>query len=251
MRIHRFFIPQILPREGEFVVADKNLLNQWRKVLRMEVDDTLIAFDGSGDEVLCEVRALDAKSATLFVKEYRAGLTPARNVTLFMSLIKRDHFELVLEKATELGVSRIVPVEVARSEKKGLNRERSEKILREAAEQSGRATVPVLDDTMRLSDVFQKYQMSVVAFDPRGEKNAREYFNTLNGTAPHQIPDLMHDSPSPGLGAGIGILIGPEGGFTEDELALFFARSIPIVTTGPTILRAETAAIVALAFALV
>lgn len=228
MRIHRFFISQALPHEGEFVVSDKNLLSQWRNVLRMGEGDTLITFDGSGDEALCEFRALGAKSATLLVKERHAGLTSAGEVTLFMSLIKRDSFELVLEKATELGVSRIVPVEATRSEKKGINRERSGKILREATEQSGRATVPILDEAISLQEIFKKYQTSLVAFDPRGGMSAREYFNTNTNES-------------------IGILIGPEGGFTEDEFALFSAHNVPIVTTGHTILRAETAAIVALA----
>lgn len=232
MRIHRFFISQVLSCEGGFVVSDKNLLNQWRNVLRMGEGDELIAFDGSGDEALCEFRALGAKSATLLVKERRTGLAPARGVTLFMSLIKRDNFELVLEKATELGVSRIVPIEAARSEKKGINCERSEKILREAAEQSGRATIPTLDDVGSIQDIFKKYQMPLVVFDPRGEKSAREHFN-MNTTGP------------------VGVAIGPEGGFTEDELALFSAHDVPLVATGPTILRAETAAVVALTLALV
>lgn len=232
MRIHRFFISQVLPREGEFVVSDKNLLNQWRNVLRMGEGEELVAFDGLGDEALCEFRALAAKSATLLVKERRAGLVPAREVTLFISLIKRDNLEFVLEKATELGVLRIVPIEAARSEKKGINRERSEKILREATEQSGRATVPILDDEISFQNIFKKYQMSLVAFDPRGEKSAREYFNT-NTAGP------------------VGVVTGPEGGFTEDELALFSAHGIPLVATGHTILRAETAAIVALTLALV
>lgn len=232
MRIHRFFVPQVLPREGDFIVSNKDLLNQWRNVLRMAEGDKITAFDGSGDEALCEFHALDAKSATLSVVERRAGLAPSREVTLFMSLIKRDNFELVLEKATELGVSRIVPIEAARSEKKGTNRDRTEKILREATEQSGRATVPTLDEVVSLQDVFKKYQIPLVAFDPRGEKNAREHFNA-NTIGP------------------IGVVIGPEGGFTEDELALFSAHDVPLVATGHTILRAETAAIVALALALV
>lgn len=212
-------------------MVDENLLNQWRNVLRMEAGERVALFDGSGDEALCELTAISKKEAIVRILEHRKGLVPARNVTLFMSLIKRDHFELVLEKATELGVSRIVPVEAARSEKKGINRERCEKILREAAEQSGRATIPALDELASLQDVFKTCQTPLVAFDPRGEKNAREYFNANK--------DGM-----------VGILIGPEGGFTEDELALFSARNIFVVTTGPTILRAETAAIAALVLTL-
>lgn len=231
MRLHRFFIPTPVPSSGDFTVTDENLLNQWRNVLRMDAGDTLVAFDGRGDEAVCALSQLEKKTAILSVTEHRKGVVPTREVTLFMSLIKRDNFELVLQKATELGVSRIVPVQTARSEKKGVNRDRSEKILREATEQSGRTTVTVLDDEIRLADVIKKYQMPLVAFDPRGMLSARDAQGmTLDKT---------------------GIIIGPEGGFTEEEISFFNEYNIPIVCTGKTILRAETAAVVALAVVLV
>lgn len=229
MRLHRFFVPQAVPPSGEFTVTDTNLLNQWRNVLRMEEGSELVVFDGGGDEARCTVCTLEKKSATLVIEERRKGLVPSRNVTLYMALIKRDNFELVLEKATELGVSRIVPVIGARSEKKGLNRERSEKILREAAEQSGRATVPVLGEPVSVREIPTE---NTVVFDPRGELSARGYFNEHTATS-------------------VGLVIGPEGGFTDEEIALFKERGIPIITTGQTILRAETAAIAALTLAMV
>jgi 16S rRNA (uracil1498-N3)-methyltransferase len=230
MRLHRFFIPASVPSSGDFTVTDENLLNQWRNVLRMDVGDTLVAFDGRGEEAVCTLVQLEKKSAVLSVAEYRKGIIPTREITLFMALIKRDNFELVLQKATELGVSRIVPLQTARSEKKGVNRERSEKILREATEQSGRTTVPVLDSEVRLVDVVKNYQIPLVAFDPRGTLAARD--------AQGGILDKT------------GIIIGPEGGFTEEEISFFEEHQIPIVCTGKTILRAETAALVALALAL-
>lgn len=229
MRLHRFFVPQTVPLSGEFTVTDANLLNQWRNVLRMEEDSELVVFDGGGDEARCIVHTLDKKSATLVIKERRKGFVSSRNVTLYMALIKRDHFELVLEKATELGVSRIVPVIGARTEKKGINWERSEKILREAAEQSGHATVPVLGEPISVREIPIE---GTVVFDPHGELSARAYFN--NHTA---------DS--------VGLAIGSEGGFTDEEIALFKERGIPIVTTGQMILRAETAAIAALTLAVI
>ena len=229
MKIHRFFISEPLPLAGEFTVTDANLLNQWRNVLRMKEGVEILAFDGGGDEVRCVLRALEKKSAILTVVKREKGLMPLRDITLFVALIKRDNFELVLEKATELGVSRIVPVETARSEKKSFNRERSEKILCEAAEQSGRATVPVLADIIDIKNVPHA---GLAVFDPRGKISARLYFNT------HM------DDP-------VGLLVGPEGGFTDDEIALFKDQNIPTVTTGSTILRAETAVIAALVLATV
>lgn len=231
MRLHRFFIPTPVPSSGDFTVTDENLLNQWRNVLRMEAGDALVAFDGKGEEAVCTLVQLEKKSAVLSVTEYRKGVVPTREVTLFMALIKRDNFELVLQKATELGVLRIVPIQTARSEKKGVNRDRSERILREATEQSGRTTVPTLDEEIRLADMVKKYDMPLVAFDPRGTLSARDVQSmTLDKT---------------------GIIIGPEGGFTEEEISFFEEHQIPIVCTGKTILRAETAAVVALAVVLV
>lgn len=236
MKLHRFFIEEEdlpkngLPKEAEdFDVVDKNLLNQWRNVLRMEACDKAVLFDGKGGEALCEFVSLSKKLATLKVIEKKQGLTPARDVTLYIALIKKDNFELVLEKATELGVSRIVPVEGARSEKKGVNYERAQKIVREATEQSGRAVVPEVAQVINLKDIPHE---NLVVFDPRGEKSAREYF-AKHTTNP------------------ISVFIGPEGGFTDDEIAFFQTHKIPIVTTGEQILRAETAAIVALTLALV
>ena len=229
MRLHRFFITIPLPHEGELTITDENLVNQWRNVLRMEEGSKAILFDGHGDEALCEFISLNKKSATLKVLETKKGLVPTREVTLYIALIKKDNLELVLEKATELGVTRIVPVEAARSEKKGINRERSEKILREASEQSGRATVPMLEEIIDIKNVPRE---NFVVFDPRGGVSAREFFAS-HTTAP------------------ISLLVGPEGGFTDEEIGFFKNRETPILTTGPTILRAETAAIVALTLVLV
>lgn len=229
MKLHRFFVGESIPEAGEFSVTNETLLNQWRNVLRMEEGDRVILFSGDGSESLCEFVSLSKKSALLKVIETKNGLVPSREVTLYMALIKKDNFELVLEKATELGASRIVPVQADRSEKKGVNFERAQKLLREAAEQSGRVTIPIIGEIIDIESVPSE---GLVVFDPRGEIFAREFFEK-NTTSP------------------VSVLIGPEGGFTDAEMDLFHTRNIPIVSTGPQILRAETAAIVALALALV
>lgn len=228
MRLHRFFVEEKIPESGEFSVANETLLNQWRNVLRMEEGSNIILFDGNGSESLCEFVSLTKKNALLKLLETKKGLASSRDVTLYLALIKKDNFELALEKATELGVSRIVPVQADRSEKKGVNYERAEKILREASEQSGRATVPAISEIIDVG----KIPGGVVVFDPRGTISAREYF-TRNTTAP------------------VSVFIGPEGGFTDAEMESFHERNIPIVTTGTQILRAETAVIVALVLTLI
>lgn len=236
MKLHRFFLEDEIPHAGEFFVMNETLLNQWRNVLRMEEGKSIVLFDGRGDEVLCEFVSLTKKSATLKVLERKQGITRARDVTLYMALIKKDNFEMVLEKATELGVSHIIPVETARTEKKRVNYERAQKIVREASEQSGRGTVPTVGEIVHISELLGRPGLpereGLVVFDPRGEKSARAFF-TAYDTSP------------------IALLIGPEGGFTNDEIASFHALKVPVVTTGTQILRAETAVIVALALVLV
>lgn len=228
MKLHRFFVEKKIPNSGTFDITNENPLNQWRNVLRMEACDKAILFDGKGDEALCEFVSLSKKLATLKVIEIKHGQVPTREVTLYLALIKKDNFEMVLEKATELGVSRIVPVQADRSEKKGVNYERALKILQEASEQSGRATVPTIGEIIPV----EKIPHDVIVFDPRGTLSAREYFTKHTTGA-------------------ISLFIGPEGGFTDTEMELFHTRKLSIVTTGPQILRAETAAIVALTLVLV
>jgi len=228
MRLHRFFVEERIPGTGEFLVANETLLNQWRNVLRMDEGSNVVLFTGDGDESLCEIVSLSKKNSLLKVVETKKGLVSSREVTLYLALIKKDNFELVLEKATELGVSRIVPVQADRSEKKGVNHDRARKILREASEQSGRATVPTISEIISV----EKIPNDVVVFDPRGKISAREYF------------------AKPAT-ASISVFIGPEGGFTDAEMELFHTQNITIVSTGTQILRAETAAIVALTLVLV
>jgi len=247
MKLHRFFIEEEIPNKcllavtstaqgEEFSVTNETLLNQWRNVLRMEKGSKVVLFDGKGEESLCEIVSLMKKNATLKVLETKKGDMPQRDVTLYMALIKKDNFEMVLEKATELGVSRIVPVQTARTEKKGVNYERAQKIVREASEQSGRATVPTVGEIVHVSDLLGRPGLpeseGLVVFDPRSEKSARTFF-TAGDTTP------------------VALLVGPEGGFTDEEMTLFHERNIPVVTTGTQILRAETAGVVALAMVLV
>jgi 16S rRNA (uracil1498-N3)-methyltransferase len=159
---------------------------------------------------------------------------------LFQSLLIREKFEWVLQKATEIGVAQIVPVLTARGlvrtkqiEENKLDRWR--RIVTEAAEQSHRGRIPRLEPVVLFGDVFARF----VGFDrfliaaPSETVSLRE---TLRG--------MGRRDPS------IALLIGPEGGFTDEELALARDKGAMAVGLGPRILRTETAAIVACALIL-
>ena len=224
MRIHRFFIEQKIVPDARVVVREEKLLHQWRNVLRLKVGSEVILFDGSGYDHQCEIVALDKKQAICVGRaSIKNGVAPTRQFFLFASLVKKKHFEWLLEKATELGVSQLRPIVADRSEVRKFNFERAKEILREAAEQSGRGTLPALYEPMELQNVVKEYKYcKSLAFDPQGEPFKKDGWNKEEK---------------------IGAFIGPEGGWSARELELFRNEKIPVYSLGLSTLRAETAAV--------
>ncbi len=224
MRIHRFYLNT--PINGyKFDVPDRDLVHQWRSVFRYNVGSQVILFDGSGTDYLCMITLLTNASATVeVVEELDGGEKPKIALTLCMALIKKDNFELVAEKVTELGVSRIIPILCERSEKKNLNMERLQKIVVEASEQSGLGSVPVISDIVDLQELLQE-----------GNLPEKKLLLHLDGK---YIRDAVDENDEE-----VSIFIGPEGGWSENELKVFETFNIPAVSLGSQVLRAETAAI--------
>ena len=237
MRLHRFFVNEIVGGRAKIVISDEDLLHQWKKVFRLVPHDNVIIFDGSGNDYQCKIETISKDRAELAVGAPRNIPATKKDLWLFVALIKKDHFEWVVEKGTELGVSHFVPIIAERSEKKDLNMERLAKIAKEASEQSGRGTVPEIHAVMSLedavaSDIFgmagdisrnvAKNSPNKIALDPKGLALVREDFENKEPTA---------------------LFIGPEGGWSEDELALFASKKVLVKNMGQQILRAETASI--------
>src|SRR3990167_5682399 len=147
MRLHRFYINTPIA-ENKIVVKDEHILHQWRNVFRYNVGSEAVLFDGSGFEYDCVIERLSNREAELNVVSKKGSIMPEREITLYQSLIKKDKMEWVVEKATELGVSKIVPIISDRSEKKGFNLARAKKIAIEASEQCGRGDVPEIGEVM-------------------------------------------------------------------------------------------------------
>ena len=180
---------------------------------------------------------------------------PSVHVTLYCAVLKRENFELVCQKATEVGVSEIVPLVTDRTVKTHINKDRLEKIIVEAAEQSGRARIPVLCDAMRFDEAIG-----------RVEKKSRNLFFDLredvHGDCTHALFMAEHTSfkgHEKGMTAilpdaqqeqnmsrkNIIIFIGPEGGWSDIERELAQKQEFEVATLGPLTLRGETAAIIA------
>lgn len=224
MRLHRFFIKERVVGD-KFCISDERLIHQWRNVFRYNVGSQVVLFDGSGDEFDCVLERMTNREAEVVVISKRNGVIPERKITLYQSLIKKDNMEWVAEKATELGVSKIVPVLSERSEKKDLNIERLEKIIIEASEQCGRADVPEIGSILSLSEALETAK-NIVAFDSSGVS-----FDSSLVTVDSQP---------------LSIFIGPEGGWSEGEIGQFKNHGAKVYSLGKLTLRAETAVIAAL-----
>jgi 16S rRNA (uracil1498-N3)-methyltransferase len=227
MRLHRFYVSQPL---GEDVVIDDVLqIKQWTKVFRYKKGDFVILFNGEGLDVTYSLATITSTSCTLIRVKQSPSIIPKRKVTLYLSLIKKDNFELVVQKATELGVTAIIPIVSERSEKKNLNEDRLKTIAIEALEQCGRGDTVEIQPIAQLNSALSNVQGEPFVLNVNGLP-ARNVFEENQTTA-------------------VSLFIGPEGGWSDGELVLFKEKGAQIVSLGQTVLRAETAAIVACAFA--
>ncbi len=233
MRLHRFFVGDILSGQVDgqkkLVISDEGLVHQWQKVFRLKSGDNVVLFDGSGREYTCKIEMLSKGGAEVSVGESRALHSPKKDVWLCVALIKKDHFEWVVEKGTELGVNHFVPVMAERSEKKDLNIERLAKIAKEASEQSGRGTIPKIHEVTTLENIFSAGTSAISDFPSH-----RISFD-LEGTA--FISEDVDDVKP------VAIFIGPEGGWSEKEIDFFKKEEVDLKTLGDQVLRAETAAV--------
>ncbi|MFN0102574.1 MAG: RsmE family RNA methyltransferase [Bryobacteraceae bacterium] len=224
-----FFVPEVRRDEAELTGdAAQHLV----RVLRVEEGQQFEISDNR-HLYLATVTTARKSSVVFKVTERLPDLAPIPDVTLLASLFKFDHFEWLLEKATELNVARIVPVIAERSER-GLERaapkrkERWERILLEASQQCRRMTLPVIRETLKFPAALTMEATHRILLDElrQGPPLARLAVNT---------------------GESVALLLGPEGGWTEKEResaleARWMARSV-----GPNVLRAETAGMAALA----
>ena len=223
MRLHRFMGNFDLSVDT-LRVTDSELLSQWKNVLRLESGDMVILTDGRGMEAEATLDSIDKKAASLSISSRtKMHPEPKRAITLYASLLRRENFELIVQKATEIGAARVVPLITARTVKTGYNAARLEKILTEACEQSGRTHRPELSEPMA-------FESAIAECEPKE-------------TILFHVSQTI--SKADFTGAKISLFIGPEGGFTNEEVLLAKNRGIPVRTLGTLTLRAETAAIAA------
>lgn len=234
MARRRFFVDQV--RKGQAEITGENA-HHLTRVLRVEAGQTFEISDSQRVWLASIETARKDLVRFQIIEEMPAG-PELPDVTLWLALIKFDRFEWAVEKATELGVRRIVPVETARSEHGLLEGsrgrvERWTRIAREASEQSRRVRAPEVARAMKFADVLKA--------DAAGH---RLFLDERPG-APVLIRAFR-----PAAGDAISLFVGPEGGWTDPEREALCAAGWTGASLGPTVLRAETAVCAALAVVL-
>ena len=216
--------------EGRTFALEGNHAHYLGKVMRVREGDTVILCDNQTGEWAARVGQVEKRRVDVAVVEQMRQREEVPDLWLCAALLKKDRFDLVLEKATELGAARIQPVITRRCVADKLNSERAAAIATEAAEQCGRTALPEIAKPVKLDALLADWPEDRALFfaDEEGGEHAADAF-------------CFHEGPA-------AILIGPEGGFDEAERAAIRAHpAAKPITLGPRILRGETAAISALA----
>jgi 16S rRNA (uracil1498-N3)-methyltransferase len=219
---------------GQQLLLEGSAANHLMRVLRLRSGDALTVFDGSGGEFAARVAQFRRETVVVSVQEHRAlERESPLSLTLAQGISRGERMDWIVQKATELGVSRIVPVFTKRSVVR-LDEKQAERKLQHwraiavaACEQCGRNRIPTLAAPV---DFFE-----VIAPDPSGCDRL-----LLSPTGDLRIDDLE------GVRAEITVLIGPEGGLEDSEHEAAMAAGFKAVRLGPRVLRTETAAVAAL-----
>jgi len=225
----RLFVPTALsPGAGVAPTVDQS--RYLGAVMRLEVDDDVLLFNGRDGEWRAVLTEIGKRGARLRAVEQVRPQDHAPDLDLIIALVKRGRVETIVEKAAELGARRVRLTQTRRTNVDFVKLGRLDAIAIEAAEQTGRLDVPVIDDPQKLDKILDDWdpERRLIFCDEGGD--ARPMIEAVTGTS-----------------APAAILIGPEGGFAPEERERL--RSLPFVipvSLGPRILRADTAAIAAM-----
>lgn len=230
MRQNRFYLEEEF--SGQFLtLIDQPIVRQIKNVLRLKVGETFFLFNNQGWEVKVRIKDSRSRSLDLLIVEKKKRKESTPEVSLYLAILKKENFELAVQKAVESGVKKIIPLVTERTVKLGLKAERLKLIIKEASEQSGRFLLPELGEMVTFSAIVDSLEI----------KKSLNLFCDLPEEQENQSTSSCLSSDS----RPINIFVGPEGGWSPYEQALAKDRVFRFFSLGSYVLRAETAAIVA------
>lgn len=229
----RFFISPSAVSDSSVILTGDDAHHISRS-LRMRVGETLVLCDGEGKDYSCTIDSISDREVSCTVNEIgESKAEPPYRATVYQGLAKGDRFDTVIQKSVECGAYRIVPLMTKRCTVKLSPQDyakkcaRWQKIAEEAAKQSGRGIIPVVEEPITMAQLIERLK-----------KTDLPLFCYENGTYP--IKEALKKASSPAHDSAI--VIGPEGGFDEDEAAAAEAAGVIPVSLGNRILRTESAA---------
>ena len=236
----KFFIKTENLKENEEIWITGSDVNHIKNVLRKKIDDKInICNSDTQKNYECVIKNIEEnKIVCKILDEVKSLVESNLNITIFQGLPKSDKMELIIQKATELGVKTIVPVITKRTviklkDKDKQNKvDRWRKIAEVAAKQSGRDIIPTIENIINIADIkFDEFDKIFVLYENEEKISIKD-----------EIEQLKNDNKEE---LNIGIVIGPEGGFAESEIEqLRLNQNVSVVTLGKRILRTETVALV-------
>jgi 16S rRNA (uracil1498-N3)-methyltransferase len=236
--MHRFYLP---PRQcqGATLTLAGAEAHHAVDVLRLKMGEQVVILDGSGHEFLCSVRAVDRKAVTLAVEQTHSSPTPSCRVTLVQSIPKGKLLETIIQKATELGAFRIIPLLSQRGATRledEAARHKAEKWQHaaiEAIKQCGQRWLPQVEAPVTLPALLARretFDLSLVGSLQSNARHPRDYFRSFQTAAKGRPATLC-------------LWIGPEGDFTDSELEAIRDAGAQPISLGPLVLRCDTAAL--------
>lgn len=232
--MHRFFCPSQNISSHKVIIQDPTQIHHIRDVLRLKAGDEVIVFDGRANEYVVDIEKLMPQKIIFKIKKKTKALsTKSPTITVACAIPKRTKMDDIVDKLTQLGVERIIPLLTERvivrldSHKKTLCQQRWKRISLSAVQQSQRRTIPVIDSIRDIGEVLSASGNFDLKLIP-----------TLLGER-KRLPEILSNVKP----KNILVLIGPEGDFTPQEVALAKQRGCMTVDLGDLVLRVDTAAI--------
>lgn len=243
--MHRFYVPSAEQGGGTISLPDREAHHALH-VLRLGLGDAAVVLDGAGNEFQCEVSNVTRKTIDLAVRQKHSQPRTGAEVTLVQAVPKGKIFDSIVQKATELGVARIVPLLTERVVRQFDDGKSASKIEHwrttavEAIKQCGAPWLPRIETPVEIRELLnrrEEFDLSLIASLEPDSRHPSEWFREFRERTKTSNPKSLC------------LWVGPEGDFTSGELSLVKAGGAFPITLGPLVLRSETAAVYCLSIA--